>query len=81
MRKNDHAHASVHWRTAAVATGEFGDVKSEFQTQWSQELDSFLANIDFQGVRYSKELRRGIAHDEISMVAREEKADIIILIY
>jgi len=69
----------VNWLTAAVATGEFGDVKSEFQTQWSQELDSFLANIDFEGVHYSKQLRLGIAHDEISMVAREEKADIIIM--
>lgn len=69
----------VSWLTAAVETGSLADAKNEYEHKWNQELDSFLANVEFDEVKYSKDLRAGIPHEQIAAAAKEHGADLIVM--
>ncbi len=69
----------VSWLTAAVATGEFVDVKVEYANEWVQELDRFLEAIDLSDVSWRREVRYGTPHEQIVSSASEFDVDLIIM--
>jgi nucleotide-binding universal stress UspA family protein len=69
----------VSWLTAAVDSGSLSDAKNEYEHKWCQELESFLANVDLDEVKYAKELRAGIPHEQIVAAANEHGADLIVM--
>jgi nucleotide-binding universal stress UspA family protein len=69
----------VIWLTAAVETGEFVDVKEEYASEWVQEFDQFLQNLDLSDVCWKRETRYGLPHEQIVASAKEHGSDLIIM--
>lgn len=69
----------VSWLTAAAEVGELTDAKAEYAVHWGEELDRFLAGVSFDGVDYTLEVVRGVAHEKIIAAARRDAADLIVM--
>ncbi len=69
----------VSWLTAAAEVGQFKDAKAEYEAQWAEGLDEFLAAIDIDGVSWTQELERGVAHEQIPVIAKKVSADLIVM--
>ena len=69
----------VSWLNAAVATGEFVDVKAEYANEWVQEFDQFLKNFDLPDVTWTREVRYGLPHVKIIESAKKHASDLIIM--
>jgi nucleotide-binding universal stress UspA family protein len=50
---------------------------TECERLWQEEFESFLEDIDFDGVPWRKEIRTGLPHVQIAAAARDSCADVI----
>jgi nucleotide-binding universal stress UspA family protein len=69
----------VSWLTAATETGHLAGARAEYESKWRDEFERFLSEIDFTDVEWTKEVRRGVAHEQIITAAREHQADVIVM--
>lgn len=69
----------VSWLTAAVETGEFVDAKAEYANEWVQDFDQFLEKFDLLDVRWKREVRYGLPHEQIVASAKEHASDLIVM--
>ena len=69
----------VSWLAAAAEVGQFKDAKEEYEAQWAEGLDEFLAVVDFDGVSWTQELERGASHEQIPIIAKKVAADLIVM--
>jgi nucleotide-binding universal stress UspA family protein len=70
---------TVSWLSAAVETGRLTDAQAEHANRWFTECEQFLQGIDFEGVRWTSEVRPGAPPQEIVTAARNHEADVIVM--
>jgi nucleotide-binding universal stress UspA family protein len=61
---------------------ELGPVESssiQHDIAWREEFERFLLGTDFTGVNWTREIRKGVAANEIVAAAREHKSDTIVM--
>lgn len=58
---------------------ETDNIRDTYEANIQEEFDKFLSSVDFRGVKYVREFRRGAASTEIKLVAESTKADIIVM--
>lgn len=69
----------VSWLTAAEQSGQLVHARSAFAGQWADRFEAFLADVDFEGIAWSQELRKGVPADEIGATAIKHQADVIVM--
>jgi nucleotide-binding universal stress UspA family protein len=69
----------VSWLTAAEQSGQLAHARNAFAGQWVERLNQFLAEVDFEDVPWTQEIRKGRADEEICAVAHKRRADLIIM--
>jgi nucleotide-binding universal stress UspA family protein len=52
---------------------------TEYERIWREEFESFLEDIDFDGIPWRKEIRTGLPHVQIAAAARDSCADVIVI--
>jgi nucleotide-binding universal stress UspA family protein len=66
----------------APPSGEMGLVEGssiQHEVAWREEFERFLREVDFGSVRWSQELRKGMAAKEIVKAAEERQSDVIVM--
>lgn len=58
---------------------ETDSIRDTYESKVREDYEAFLASVDFKGVPYQKEFRRGAASTEIKLVAESTKADVIVM--
>ena len=66
------------WLTSTMEIGQFPD-SVEHDRAWRKEFDAHIANFDFDGVQWSKEVRTGHVAQEIAAAAAEHGSDVIVM--
>lgn len=69
----------VNWLTAAEQSGQVMHAQSAFAGQWVERLNRFLADVDFEEVLWTQEVRKGRIDDEICAMAHQRHADLIVM--
>lgn len=69
----------VGWLTAAEQSGQIIQARNAYNEQWIQRLNQFLADVDFEDVAWTKELRKGRIDEEICAAALKDRADLIVM--
>lgn len=69
----------VSWLTAAEETGQIRDAQAAHEQRWCDEFDRFLEEFDFDGVSWTREVRKGKPYAEIVSAARQHHADVIVM--
>ena len=69
----------VSWLTAAEQSGQLIHAQSAFADRWSERLTEFLADVDFEDVEWSQDIRRGRIDEEICAMAHRHQADLIVM--
>ena len=69
----------VSWLTAAEQSGHLANAKNAFAGQWVERLNQFLADVDFEDVPWTQEIRKGRIDDEICTMAHQRHADLIVM--
>ena len=69
----------VDWLTAAEQSGQIIQAKNAYNEQWIQRLNQLLADVDFEDVVWTKELRKGRIDEEICAAALKDRADLIVM--
>jgi nucleotide-binding universal stress UspA family protein len=69
----------VTWLTAAVTSGHLANAQSEYERQWRQEFDQFLAAMPPGIAKAQIEVRQGVVHDHIVNAAVEFNADLVVM--
>ena len=69
----------VSWLTAAEQSGQLAHARSAFAGQWVERLNQFLADVDFEDVPWTQEIRKGRIDDEICAMAHQRRADLIVM--
>ena len=65
--------------SAAVETGQFAGAKAEHDRKWHDDFARFLAGIPFDDVKFVKEVRRGVPHQQIVQAVQDHQADLVIM--
>lgn len=69
----------ISWLSAAFETGQLQDAQAAHASHWRDELEQFLAPIDFAGVPMTKDVRVGSPHHQIAAAAKDHQADLIVM--
>lgn len=69
----------VSWLTAAEQSGQLAHAKNAFAGQWVERLNQFLAEVDFEDVPWTQEIRKGQIDEEICAMAQQRHADLIVM--
>lgn len=69
----------VSWLTATEQSGQILHAQSAFSGQWVERLNQFLADVDFEEVPWTQEIRKGRIDDEICAMAHQRYADLIVM--
>lgn len=69
----------VSWLTAAEQSGQLAHARNAFAGQWVERLNQFLAEVDFEDVPWTQEIRKGRADEEICAMAHKRRADLIVM--
>jgi nucleotide-binding universal stress UspA family protein len=66
------------WLPWGVETGTL-KATAEYERHWREELERFLESTDFGDIPWQKEIRTGVPHEQIAAVARDCRADVIVM--
>ncbi len=69
----------ISWLSAAVATGQLQEAQAAHSSQWRTEFELFLAEINFEDVPVTQDVRFGAPHHQIAAAAKDHQADLIIM--
>ncbi len=69
----------ISWLSAAFETGQLQEAQATHASQWREELEQFLAPIDFAGVSVTQDVRHGAPHRQIAAAAKDHLADLIVM--
>jgi nucleotide-binding universal stress UspA family protein len=69
----------LQWLVAEDAAKTLERARVEHDRHWQAEFSRFLEGIEFDGVRWTKELRQGEPQNEIIAAATEYHADLIVM--
>ncbi len=69
----------VSWLTAAEQSGQLAHAKNAFAGQWVEHFNQFLADVDFEDVPWTQEIRKGEVEEEICAMAHQRRADLIVM--
>lgn len=69
----------ISWWTAAFETGQLNDSLAAYSSEWRAEFEQFLAEIDFENVPVTKDVRFGAPHHQIAAAAKDHQADLIVM--
>jgi nucleotide-binding universal stress UspA family protein len=69
----------VPWLLAAVETGHLAHAGDAHARKWQEEFEQFLKGVDFNGARWSAEVRHGAPHEEVLAAARAGGADVLVM--
>lgn len=69
----------ISWLSAAFETGQLQEAQAAHASQWREELEQFLAPIDFAGVSVTQDVRHGAPHRQIAAAAKDHLADLIVM--
>lgn len=69
----------VSWLTAAEQSGHIAHAHSAFAGQWVERFNQFLADVDFEDVPWTQEIRKGQVDEEICAMAYQRHADLIVM--
>lgn len=69
----------MRWLSAAVETGTATAPQTEHERRWREEFEKFVETIDFEKVRWTREVREGPPAEEILKCAAEQQADLIVM--
>jgi universal stress protein E len=69
----------VSWLTAAEQSGQLARAQGAFAGQWVERLTQFLAEVDFEEVPWTQEIRKGDIDDEICAMAHQRHVDLIVM--
>jgi nucleotide-binding universal stress UspA family protein len=69
----------VPWAPPAGEMGPVENASIQHEFAWREEFERFLHDVDFSQVRWSKELRKGVAAKEIIAAAEEHRSDVIVM--
>jgi nucleotide-binding universal stress UspA family protein len=69
----------VPWVAPASEMGSVDGSSVQHEIAWREEFERFLLGMDFTGVNWSREIRKGAAAQQIVAVARECHSDTIVM--
>jgi nucleotide-binding universal stress UspA family protein len=69
----------VGWLTASASAGKLLGAREEYERTWRCDFQVLLECIDWGGVSWVEDLRRGEPHREIVAAAAEHGADLIVM--
>ncbi|MBI3467461.1 MAG: universal stress protein [Planctomycetes bacterium] len=69
----------VGWLTAATETKQLVDAKIEYELKSCEEFETFLETIPTNGVKVSREVRRGVPHREVAAAVQDHQIDLIVM--
>ena len=69
----------VSWLTAAEQSGQLAHARNAFAGQWVERLNQFLADVDFEDVPWTQEVRKGRIDEELCTMAHKRHADLIVM--
>lgn len=69
----------VSWLAAVAETGQFADARTEHEMKWRDEYEKFIQRIELENTAVTKEVRYGVAHEQIVAAAREHEVDLLLM--
>lgn len=67
------------WLASVVETKTTTNPRAEHARLWREEFEHFIEDVDFDSVRWTKELRNGDPCEEIVAAASEQQSDVIVM--
>ncbi len=69
----------VRWLTASASAGKLLGAREEYERSWRYDFRVLLERIDWSGVSWTEDLRRGEPHLQIVAAALSHGADLIVM--